>query len=158
MDIGQAFMLHQIRKMVGMAGAMMRGDAPANCIRVALQPQRGVPTPMAPEIGLFLDECYYDAYNTRYGTGIQRFARSWLCTKDHPTILNSLARHHLGCAHTDAERLCMAQVQMWSSAGHSCTALQLATQSTWHIAPEVVCLFPAANVPFEACGLLYALQ
>ena len=64
--IGQSFMLHQIRKMVGMAVAIMRGDAPASCIRTALQPKRAVPTPMAPDIGLFLDECYYDAYNTRY--------------------------------------------------------------------------------------------
>ena len=63
--IGQSFMLHQIRKMVGMAVAIMRGDAPANCIKVALEPKRGVPTPMAPDIGLFLDECYYDAYNNR---------------------------------------------------------------------------------------------
>ena len=59
-------MLHQIRKMVGMAVAIMRGDAPDGCIRTALQPRRTVPTPMAPEVGLFLDECYYDAYNTRY--------------------------------------------------------------------------------------------
>ena len=64
--IGQSFMLHQIRKMVGMAVAIMRGDAPEGCIRTALQPRRTVPTPMAPEVGLFLDECYYDAYNTRY--------------------------------------------------------------------------------------------
>ncbi len=63
--IGQSFMLHQIRKMVGMAVAIMRGDAPANCITIALQPKRGVPTPMAPDIGLFLDECYFDAYNNR---------------------------------------------------------------------------------------------
>lgn len=65
--IGQSFMLHQIRKMVGMAVAIMRGDAPQGCIRTALQPRRTVPTPMAPEVGLFLDECYYDAYNTRCG-------------------------------------------------------------------------------------------
>ncbi len=63
--IGQSFMLHQIRKMVGMAVAIMRGDAPPSCLKLALQPKRQVPTPMAPEIGLFLDECYYDAYNTR---------------------------------------------------------------------------------------------
>ncbi|KAL3158514.1 hypothetical protein ABBQ38_010743 [Trebouxia sp. C0009 RCD-2024] len=66
--IGQSFMLHQIRKMVGMAVAIMRGDAPEGCIRTALQPKRTVPTPMAPEVGLFLDECYYDAYNTRWGS------------------------------------------------------------------------------------------
>ena len=63
--IGQSFMLHQIRKMVGMAVAIMRGDAPANCIKIGLQPKRAIPTPMAPDIGLFLDECYYDAYNNR---------------------------------------------------------------------------------------------
>ena len=63
--IGQSFMLHQIRKMVGMAVAIMRGDAPASCIKLAFDPKRLLPTPMAPDVGLFLDECYFEAYNNR---------------------------------------------------------------------------------------------
>lgn len=65
--IGQSFMLHQIRKMVGMAIAEYRGVAPSGCLQYALGSSRDVVTPMAPDLGLFLDECYYENYNERFG-------------------------------------------------------------------------------------------
>lgn len=65
--IGQSFMLHQIRKMVGMALAEFRDVAPPGCIKYALGTSRDLILPMAPDLGLFLDECYYDAYNDRWG-------------------------------------------------------------------------------------------
>lgn len=52
--VGQSFMLHQIRKMVGMAVAVVRGVAPPECLRLALDPDRDLNTPMAPALGLFL--------------------------------------------------------------------------------------------------------
>ena len=65
--LGQSFMLHQIRKLVGTAVAVMRGDAPPECIFLALQQERSVVTPMAPELGLFLDECVFKSYNDKWG-------------------------------------------------------------------------------------------
>jgi tRNA U38,U39,U40 pseudouridine synthase TruA len=65
--IGQSFMLHQIRKMIGMAIAEFRGVAPSGCLKYALGSSRDVVTPMAPDLGLFLDECYYGNYNERFG-------------------------------------------------------------------------------------------
>lgn len=65
--VGQSFMLHQIRKLVGMAVAVMRGDAPESCLALALNTTADLNTPMAPELGLFLDECYYSAYNKQWG-------------------------------------------------------------------------------------------
>ncbi|KAK9813288.1 hypothetical protein WJX72_011914 [[Myrmecia] bisecta] len=65
--IGQSFILHQIRKMVGLAVAVMRNIAPEESIRLALDRSRYVNTPMAPELGLFLDECYFHSYNDRWG-------------------------------------------------------------------------------------------
>ncbi len=44
--LGQSFMLHQIRKLVGTAVAVMRGDAPPDCIALALQPERSVVRPL----------------------------------------------------------------------------------------------------------------
>lgn len=65
--IGQSFMLHQIRKMIGMALAEFRGVAPEGCLKHALGTFHLAKTPMAPDLGLFLDECYYEAYNNRWG-------------------------------------------------------------------------------------------
>lgn len=65
--IGQSFMLHQIRKMIGMALAEFRGVAPEGCLKYALGTFHPAKTPMAPDLGLFLDECYYEAYNKRWG-------------------------------------------------------------------------------------------
>ena len=65
--IGQSFMLHQIRKMVGVAVAITRGLAPENAIALALDPRRDVNTCIAPDVGLFLDESIFDSYNSKWG-------------------------------------------------------------------------------------------
>lgn len=64
--IGQSFMLHQIRKMVGLAVAIMRGAAPENIMDFALRKDTKLNVPMAPELGLFLEECYYSSYNRKF--------------------------------------------------------------------------------------------
>ncbi|KAG0572919.1 hypothetical protein KC19_VG134300 [Ceratodon purpureus] len=64
--IGQSFMLHQIRKMIGTAIAIMRGCVPEAIIDFALRRDNDVNTPMAPELGLFLHECFYTAYNKKF--------------------------------------------------------------------------------------------
>ena len=65
--VGQSFILHQIRKMVGLAVAVMRGVAPPTAVPIALDPLRNFNVPTAPELGLFLDECIFAGYNTRWG-------------------------------------------------------------------------------------------
>ena len=46
--LGQSFMLHQIRKMVGAALAVMRGTAPPDAIPLALSPARQLVRPFHP--------------------------------------------------------------------------------------------------------------
>lgn len=65
--IGQSFMLHQIRKMVGLAIATVRGAAGSYVLAAALSPSNTVHVPMAPEGGLFLERCVFEAYNARWG-------------------------------------------------------------------------------------------
>lgn len=65
--IGQSFMLHQIRKMVGMAFAEYKGVAPPGSLKLAMQARHRIIVPMAPDLGLFLDECYYEAYSEKWG-------------------------------------------------------------------------------------------
>jgi tRNA pseudouridine(38-40) synthase len=64
--LGQSFMLHQIRKMVGTALAIMRGALPETHLARALEAREAVSTPMAPELGLYLAECIFHAYSERY--------------------------------------------------------------------------------------------
>lgn len=64
--IGQSFMLHQIRKMVGLAVALYRNAAPAYVLPAALSPANNVHVPLAPEGGLYLERCIFDAYNARW--------------------------------------------------------------------------------------------
>lgn len=61
--IGQSFLLHQIRKMVGLALVVYHGHAPEETIAVALSPHIPFSTPMAPAEGLLLDTLYFDQYN-----------------------------------------------------------------------------------------------
>ena len=65
--LGQSFVLKQIRKMVGTAVAIARGVAPRDSIKTALRKDVDVATPMAPELGLFLDETIYAHYNAAWG-------------------------------------------------------------------------------------------
>jgi tRNA pseudouridine38-40 synthase len=64
--VGQSFMLHQIRKLIGMMLGVVRGEWTEEDQIFALKSKESVNTPMAPELGLFLCECIYHAYNTRY--------------------------------------------------------------------------------------------
>lgn len=62
--LGQSFLLHQIRKMIGCAVAVVQGAAPPTFLRnVALSPQVRQSLPTAPAQGLFLEMSFYDLYN-----------------------------------------------------------------------------------------------
>lgn len=64
---GQSFMLHQIRKMVGLAMAISRGLVGPDVIARAWREPR-LDVPIAPGLGLVLEEPHYNKYNKRYGS------------------------------------------------------------------------------------------
>ncbi|KAK6131363.1 hypothetical protein DH2020_034892 [Rehmannia glutinosa] len=64
--VGQSFMLHQIRKMIGLAVAIMRNIAPESLIETAFEQKVNINVPMAPEVGLYLDECFFSSYNSKW--------------------------------------------------------------------------------------------
>lgn len=68
---GQSFLLHQIRKMIGLALAIYLGHAPPATIQVALSPKVRIPTPTAPPTGLLLDCLLFDGYNTRHKSNLE---------------------------------------------------------------------------------------
>lgn len=64
--VGQSFVLHQIRKMIGLAIAVMRNCAPESIIARSLRKDVHMNVPTAPELGLFLDESFFPAYNQKW--------------------------------------------------------------------------------------------
>ncbi|KAI9332144.1 pseudouridine synthase [Zopfochytrium polystomum] len=68
---GQAFMLHQIRKMVGMAILLVRTKTPDSVILQSYQATK-LTIPKAPALGLLLRWPVFEAYNRKFGNGRQR--------------------------------------------------------------------------------------
>lgn len=64
---GQSFMLHQIRKMIGLTIAIVRGHTDNGTLKLSWDMDR-VDIPRAPGLGLLLDEIHYDRYNQRFGS------------------------------------------------------------------------------------------
>lgn len=63
---GQSFMLHQIRKMVGLVIAVVRGLASKETIESCWSANK-IDVPTAPALGLLLDKLHYDKYNKKFG-------------------------------------------------------------------------------------------
>lgn len=63
---GQSFLLHQIRKMIGLSLYVYHGHAPEETVSVALCPNVKIHTPMAPALGLLLENLIFDNYNKRF--------------------------------------------------------------------------------------------
>lgn len=63
---GQSFMLHQIRKMIGLVIAVIKGYAQEQVIERSWG-QDKVDVPKAPGLGLVLERVHFDRYNKRFG-------------------------------------------------------------------------------------------
>jgi tRNA pseudouridine38-40 synthase len=72
--VGQAFLLHQIRKMVALAVEITRGRVPEAVMDQVFSHSR-VNIPLAPSQGLFLDKPFFDFYNEKWGS--ERGALEW---------------------------------------------------------------------------------
>jgi tRNA pseudouridine38-40 synthase len=64
---GQSFMMHQIRKMVGLVIAVVKGYKNPDIIEQAVRKEKML-IPQAPGLGLVLDNVHYERYNERYGS------------------------------------------------------------------------------------------
>nr|XP_057912578.1 tRNA pseudouridine synthase A [Doryrhamphus excisus] len=63
---GQSFMMHQIRKMIGLVIAVIKGYAPEDVMERSWG-QEKVDVPKAPGLGLVLERVHFDRYNKRFG-------------------------------------------------------------------------------------------
>jgi hypothetical protein len=64
---GQSFMLHQIRKMIGLVMAYMRGFASLDTFNKCWTADR-IDIPKAPGVGLMLDYVHYQRYDKKFGS------------------------------------------------------------------------------------------
>lgn len=63
---GQSFMMHQIRKMIGLVIAVIKGYAKEDVFDRSWR-QEKVDVPKAPGLGLVLERVHFDRYNKRFG-------------------------------------------------------------------------------------------
>jgi tRNA pseudouridine38-40 synthase len=63
---GQSFMLHQIRRMVGLVIAIMRGKVNFDFFEKAFSKEKYL-IPQAPGLGLVLNNVHFTRYDNRYG-------------------------------------------------------------------------------------------
>ncbi|KAA0203002.1 hypothetical protein HAZT_HAZT006705 [Hyalella azteca] len=63
---GQSFMMHQIRKMIGLVMSICRGLTPTSVLAKSFTHDK-IETPKAPGLGLVLEQPHYDSYNKRFG-------------------------------------------------------------------------------------------
>jgi len=68
---GQSFMMHQIRKMIGLVISISRGIASPATMISALSHSK-VDTPRAPGLGLVLEQPHYPKYNQKYDNGFHK--------------------------------------------------------------------------------------
>ncbi|KAA3670996.1 tRNA pseudouridine38-40 synthase, partial [Paragonimus westermani] len=70
--VGQSFMLHQIRKMIGLMFAVVRGNTTDDVFDHVFGTER-IDVPKAPGLGLMLNQVVYSRYNEKFGhDGIHR--------------------------------------------------------------------------------------
>nr|CAH7718295.1 unnamed protein product [Callosobruchus chinensis] len=73
---GQSFMMHQIRKMVGLLLATVRGLATEDILQDSFKFEK-INIPRAPGLGLVLEFVHYDRYNNRYGADGMHEKLTW---------------------------------------------------------------------------------
>ena len=71
---GQSFMLHQIRKMIGLLVLIVRTNAPVSLITQSFGPAR-IHVPKAPGLGLLLVEPHFGGYNIKVANNNERIDR-----------------------------------------------------------------------------------
>lgn len=95
---GQSFMMHQIRKMIGLVIAIVKGYAPESIIERSWGEEK-VDVPKAPGLGLVLERVHFEKYNRRFGNDGLHEPLEWKEEEEkiavfkeqyiYPTIINT---------------------------------------------------------------------
>ncbi|XP_056389156.1 pseudouridylate synthase 1 homolog [Hyla sarda] len=95
---GQSFMMHQIRKMIGLVIAVVKGYAPPSIMQRSWREEK-VDIPKAPGLGLVLERVHFEKYNRRFGNDGLHESLDWADEEDkietfkkehiYPTIIQT---------------------------------------------------------------------
>lgn len=95
---GQSFMMHQIRKMIGLVIAVVKGYT-AESIMERSWGEEKVDVPKAPGLGLVLERVHFEKYNKRFGNDGLHEPLEWVEEEEkiaafkeehiYPTIINT---------------------------------------------------------------------
>ncbi|CAM5101018.1 unnamed protein product [Natator depressus] len=95
---GQSFMMHQIRKMIGLVIAVVKGYAPESIMERSWGEEK-VDVPKAPGLGLVLEKVHFEKYNRRFGNDGLHEPLEWTEEEEkiavfkeqhiYPTIINT---------------------------------------------------------------------
>ncbi|XP_067656614.1 pseudouridylate synthase 1 homolog [Haliotis asinina] len=88
---GQSFMLHHIRKMIGLMIAIVKGYCGEEVMDKAWQAEK-VDVPKAPGVGLMLEQLHYDGYNKRFGKDGMHEALDW---SEYEDVLEKFKKDHI---------------------------------------------------------------
>ncbi|KAE8634891.1 hypothetical protein XENTR_v10002459 [Xenopus tropicalis] len=88
---GQSFMMHQIRKMIGLVIAVVKGFAPTSIIERSWGEEK-VDIPKAPGLGLVLERVHFEKYNRRFGNDGLHESLNW--TEEEEKI-ESFKKEHI---------------------------------------------------------------
>lgn len=78
---GQSFMLHQIRKMIGLMLAVVRGYIGEDIISKSFEREK-IDIPRAPGLYLILDNIHFDRYNRKFGQDGMHEQLDWLSCEE----------------------------------------------------------------------------
>ncbi|XP_028829703.1 pseudouridylate synthase 1 homolog isoform X2 [Denticeps clupeoides] len=78
---GQSFMMHQIRKMIGLVIAVVKGYAGEEVLERSWGEEK-VDVPKAPGLGLVLERVHFDRYNKRFGGDGVHEALEWTAEEE----------------------------------------------------------------------------
>lgn len=95
---GQSFMMHQIRKMIGLVIAIVKGYTLESIMERSWGEEK-VDVPKAPGLGLVLEQVHFEKYNRRFGNDGFHEALEWVDEEDkiaafkeqhiYPTIIST---------------------------------------------------------------------
>ncbi|KAF7255663.1 hypothetical protein EG68_07821 [Paragonimus skrjabini miyazakii] len=158
--VGQSFMLHQIRKMIGLMFAVVRGNTTDDVFDHVFGTER-IDVPKAPGLGLMLNQVVYTRYNEKFGNDGIHMPIDWTKYEDQMDAFK--LEHIYDHIHKTEieERSMLGWLDSLNVHSYTFRAPSCPTMDRSNLLPETVAsplLVPADDPPSEQTGLTESNQ